>query len=175
MELKDVFELKKSGEKLYQISFPDGETLFKLIPYQEFIQLREIYFGSPAFSAELENYIWDNYVIKSTYDKATRNARAGIVTTISNVIFTMSGPSSLDGYQDYLDKNAERLSLDDFMKGAISSHFHIPIDKINSMPVDEVFKLFALYKKFTGNDVNFKEQKPINKPFPVPDLINEEE
>ncbi|MDD3412432.1 MAG: hypothetical protein PHY47_00365 [Lachnospiraceae bacterium] len=110
--MKDnIFKLYSESKSLYLIEFAMGSALFKLLPFDKGRIAERICKSFPALTAKIEEDIWDECIIESSFPSNLEDMNAGIIATIVRVILRLSTPSSIEDMQKDLDR--ERLKLKD--------------------------------------------------------------
>jgi len=102
---------------LYLFVTSEGRVMFRLLDYERFKALSYVVSAYSEFKFDIEDKIWDECVIEHTFINGKDYLPAGLITTISQMIFYLSCPQSIDDINLQLDD--ARGFLDDAREQAI--------------------------------------------------------
>lgn len=81
---------------VYLFDTGNGAALFRLLPLDKYRLAHRISQKFPALTAEVEDEVWEECVIEHSFESSSENLDAGIVSTVSRIIFKLSCPSSME-------------------------------------------------------------------------------
>lgn len=106
----DLFKESRSGKKIYQISFPDGTRVpFVLLNWGDYVVFFEMFNKATVPKDIVEDIVFKQCVVESSVVAARQQFRAGIVSTIVEVIMLMSGPADINAFNQALDVSRQQV------------------------------------------------------------------
>jgi len=103
-------EALQKYKDLYLFHHLDGRVLFRLMDYASYKSARYVMLTYPNFKFDIEDEIWEKYVVEHTLPNAKDDLGAGIVTTVAQLILYLSCPQSIDGINEQLAEARTLLS-----------------------------------------------------------------
>lgn len=157
--LSKVIEAKKAGKEVYTLVLLDGAVYFSLLPWKDYKTYREISKISPGDIPDLEEEIFKQAVIHTSYTDEYKEAHAGIITLVSRTIMKLSGSSSIGDYNLSLELARRRLTedADKGIMALIASIFHYTPQQIEQLTWQEISLLLAQSELITGNPLQYKD------------------
>jgi len=102
-------EALKEHRDLYLFVTTEGRAMFRLLDYESFQSLSYTMVAYPEFKFDIEDQVWDDCVLEHTFTHGKDYLPAGLVTTISQTILSLSCPKSIDDINFQLQDARETL------------------------------------------------------------------
>jgi len=98
----DLLEAKKKHDNLYKVVFADNTiVLFRLLSWKEYEYFHYMY-GQNLIDQQDES-LFDQCVLDIKHNPDRDKLRAGVVHTVTNIILSLSGPKSIENWQEALE------------------------------------------------------------------------
>ncbi len=155
----NIFEAKQKYGNLYLLRFEDKKAvIFRILKWGEFKSYRNILVAFPALKEQFKEFLYKNYVVESSFTSDhgdVAEIEAGVVETISNVIWRLSGAESVSAFSDDLD--TARLSViqsaEERLKGMAAMIYKYQIDDFENVEWPDFLKVVANTELILGNQM----------------------
>ena len=98
----DLLEAKKQFGNLYQVEFADKTSVvFRLLIWKEYEHYHYLY--SQNRLDQTDESLFNLCLVELRSPLPIDKLRAGVIYTITNIIFSLSGPKSIDSWQSALE------------------------------------------------------------------------
>jgi len=106
----DLFKERKEGAQVFRITFPDDTRVpFKLLTWGDYTIFFELFQKQTIPTYILENIIFERCVVEKSVVMIKNKLRAGIITTIVNMIMLLSGPVDSNSFNQALDQTRSQI------------------------------------------------------------------
>lgn len=106
----NLFSLYSDYKNLYLYQSSSGTILFRLLPYDRVRVVEKLIASYPSLKTKIEDDIWDECIIESSFPSSLDDLDAGIITTISQLIIRLSCPTSIQEINSDLDAMRNELT-----------------------------------------------------------------
>jgi len=110
----DLVEAKLSGKRLFRLNLPGIGTIYFYLPnWKEYKAFSSLLASNVLSAAQIEDIIFDKYVLNSDIIKEVLENKAGIISTVASLIMRLSGTEDIEVISEMLNLARERSNLFD--------------------------------------------------------------
>ena len=113
--------LSSDTTNLFEMCFPEGPRLvFGTLTFQSFLRIRDLMNRCPELLPQLEEAVFLKCLVEPQFlVHEIGHMKAGIITTVANLIYQFSGPQNMDDITQHL--NQERIIVQDLTYQAVAT------------------------------------------------------
>lgn len=129
----------------YVIEFDDKNVVvFTPLEWGEYLRLVDLWAKYPNLHLQIEEYVYENHVISTSYTPEEIEAFAGVIATVVSMVFHVSGVSDLDTFFNQLEEARTVASgLTHNVSAILASVFNYKFEEIEKMTWPDILLRLA--------------------------------